>query len=253
MENNAPNSSERKPARAKRWFCFSISTLLLVSVIVALSVSHWTSARDRFALEQQLAQIRRDHDLLEISDPNKIHVLPIESINPYMGQFRVHLPEGEDYLLVFEWISAPGEKQSHAEYPVKPLVAGTYLIDYVIRYEPKQDSGRWNVSISARSQDRSDAANFAFPRETPRWFDADFVSDADVSMLPIDSHATESGRITIGNESILEDRCVHLFDVDDEVTLVQYRVNSEVLFGTLIKNVFSSDEGFRVRVIKAPE
>lgn len=252
MENTDPSSSPPDPPTRKRWFRFSISTLLLVSVIVALSVSHWTSARDRLALERKLDQIRRDHDLLEISDPNKIHVLPMESSFSNMGQFRVHLPEGKRYLLNFEWQDDLGKKKPPAQYPSKPLMAGNYLIEYVIRYVPKQGSGRWVVCISARSQGRAESMHFPFPWQAPHWLDEEFVGNADYRLLGLDPRTTinrrtaEAGRITIGKENILEDRRVHLFEEDDVVTLIQYRVTSEVQLGTLIKDVTSSDEVFRI-------
>ncbi len=72
MDNTDETATHSTSPARKRWFRFSISTLLLVSVIVALAISHWTSARDRLALQRKLDQIRRDHDLLEITDPDKI-------------------------------------------------------------------------------------------------------------------------------------------------------------------------------------
>lgn len=254
MNDTALTSTQPNPKSPKRWYRFSISTLLWFSVIVAMGVAHWTTARDRQAMEKQFNLIREDHDLLEITDPTKIHVLPLRSSFHRIGQARVYLPEGNNYLLKFEWHDIPREKEPHVPYPGKELTPGLYLIDYAIHYEPMQGLGRWFVSISAKSRSDSQEIFYQLPWMPPQWLDAEFMGNGVYRLPDIDPSAPGGGRITFGDESGLNEGRITVFNEDDEVTLVQYRVNSEAAtLGALINDPISSDDVFRIWIEKAPK
>lgn len=262
MDNAESNTTPPKPSTGKRWFRFSISTLLLLSVIVALSVSHWTSARDRLALERKLDQLRQDHDLLEITDPTKIHVLPLPSPIHRMGQARVHLPEGTKYLLNFHWrdisfdidrFDPAAEDQPHTQHPSRELQPGTYLIDYAIQYVPMQGSGRWIVSISAKSQDYEENIYAPLPWEAPKWLEAESVGNGAFRLLDFDPNFMGGGHFSFVDESGLEEGQVTRFDEVDEVTLIQTGVyNNMASVGALIIDRISTDNVFRIWIEPVP-
>ncbi|MEW4565997.1 hypothetical protein AB1K70_26000 [Bremerella sp. JC770] len=259
MENAAPSPSPPKPPSRKHWFRFSISTLLLGSVIVALAVSHWTSARDRVALERKLVQIRQDHDLLEITDPDKIHVLPLPSPFHRTGQIRVHLPEGSRYLLKFNWRHVPREldvntmsgreEEPHMPHPGKELRPDTYLIEYAIEYMPMQGSGRWIVHVTAKSNAYEENIYAPLSWEAPNWLEAESVGNRDFRLTIDDSQYG----IYFWDESGLEEGQVTLIDDVDEVTLVQTGVYNQVrLLGTLVHDPITTDDVFRIWIEKVP-
>ncbi|MFN3152592.1 hypothetical protein [Bremerella sp.] len=261
MENTASSSSPPNPPARKRWFRFSISTLLLVSVIVALAISHWTSARDRQALERKLDQLRQDHLLFEVTDPTKVHVLPLPLPSPShrMGQVRVHLPEGSNYLLKFNWRHVPRkldmntlrgrEEEPHMPHPGRELPPGTYLIEYVIEYMPMQGSGRWIVNLTAKSKVYEENVYAPLSWESPNWLEADFVGNRNFRVTIDDSQYG----IYFWDKSGLEEGQVTQFGEVDEVTLVQTGAyNQARLTGSLVLDPISTDNVFRIWIEKSP-
>lgn len=254
MDQTTKTSTDAKPATRKRWFRFSISTLLLLSTIVALSIAHWTSSRDRLAMERKLEQIRADHDLLEISNPEKIHVLPLPSSFDHMGQVRVYLPEGENYLLKFDWHDVPREQEPHAKNLGRELTPGSYLIDYVIRSEPMQRSTRWVVYISAKSGGDEANIRYALPWDAPNWLEAESVGNGHYRMPLLKGEVGRGSSFHFWDRSDLETGQTAVIDNDDAVTIVQTGVmNDAALTGSLILDNLTTDDVFRIWIEKAPK
>jgi len=210
------------------------------------------------ALERKLDQIRQDHDLLEITDPDKIHVLPLPSPFHRMGRARVYLPEGNKYLLNLHWrdisldsdrFDSDAEEEPHTSHPSRELQPGTYLIDYAIQYVPMQGAGRWIVHIAAKSNDFEENIYAPFPWESLSWLEAESVGNRDFR-LTIDN--SQYG-IYFWDESDLEEGQVTRFDDVDEVTLVQTGVyNQARLLGTLVLDPISTDDVFRIWIERVP-
>lgn len=263
MDGTDDNSSSPNPPTRKRWFRFSISTLLLVSVIVALGVSHWTSARDRLALERKLDQIRQDHDLLEIVDPDMIHVLPLPSQFYRMGQVRVYLPEGSSYRLnfhwrdvaddfdwqAFEWKEGVRKQEPHMPHSGKELQPGTYLIEYAIQYMPMQGSGRWVVEIKVKPRDYLGNIYSPLPWDAPTWLAADYVGNRDFRL----NGDQRSHSISFWDRSGLKQGQVTQFSDVDEVTIVQTGVyNNAASLGALVIDPVTTDDVFRIWIERTP-
>jgi hypothetical protein len=88
---------------AERKFRFSLSTVLLFTVIVALAVSHWVQMRKVRQAQAQLkaalsevASVRKQFGHLEIGDPKLIYVGWIESRS---NSLRVQIPPGHRFLM----------------------------------------------------------------------------------------------------------------------------------------------------------
>jgi hypothetical protein len=87
----------------KRTLRFSLATLLLLMVIVALSISHWVLLRkmqeaqaEMKAAREEVANVRKHFGFLDIDDPKLIYVGRIESRS---GAYRMRIPAGHRFLL----------------------------------------------------------------------------------------------------------------------------------------------------------
>ena len=75
---------------------FSILTLLLVIVIVALGISHVRMARELADAQSEVEAIRRDFGYIRIEDPSKLH---ISRISQHKNKLRIVVPPGDRYFL----------------------------------------------------------------------------------------------------------------------------------------------------------
>lgn len=84
-----------------RRFRFSVRTILLAIVFVALCVAQFvTMQRNReltavnLELTQENASLRAEAGYLEIEDPNKVAVLQMRELDELTWRWKVHLPKG---------------------------------------------------------------------------------------------------------------------------------------------------------------
>jgi hypothetical protein len=85
------------PTPSKR--TFSLLTLLLLTVIVAMAVSQVTMMRQMAEAEAEVNQARRLYGYIRISDAEKTIVQRLEDSPERRSAYRVHIPPGRHYIL----------------------------------------------------------------------------------------------------------------------------------------------------------
>lgn len=81
---------------------FSLTTLLLVTALIALLVSNYSLRKEKEALH--IANKNMANELLtqfEVSEPGKIHWSEIQLPSKMMWRFRVYIPPGKSMLLKY--------------------------------------------------------------------------------------------------------------------------------------------------------
>lgn len=124
---------------------FSLRTLLLVTAIIALSVTVAMQYRELGPLREEVARLRREVGELTVEDPTKLHAIRVETENELEWKWRIWIPEGASYRLRSHGGPIPKEgypTDGGTTYLRKP---GEYIIRYVIRRDPRD--GRWNGSL----------------------------------------------------------------------------------------------------------
>ena len=91
MSDDAP----RKPKRAR----FSVLTLLLMTTLVALSVTVAMLYREIGPLREEVSRLRNEVGELNIEDPEKLHAIQVETDNELEWKWRIWVPEGASYRL----------------------------------------------------------------------------------------------------------------------------------------------------------
>jgi hypothetical protein len=85
-------TTERKSPQPLRWRpTFSLLTLLLVSSLVCVSVSHWRTSRDLVQTRRELRGIREEHGYLNIDDRSQVHFAALKTELPGW-KWRIYLP-----------------------------------------------------------------------------------------------------------------------------------------------------------------
>jgi hypothetical protein len=84
--------------RARRWrFQFSLSTLLLFTVIVAIAVASVVMYRRMKRAEEEFEKVRDMAGYLKVEDENLFYAIALECHEPWTWRWRVHLPAGYKY------------------------------------------------------------------------------------------------------------------------------------------------------------
>jgi hypothetical protein len=135
--------SRRKGAR------FSLLTLLLVTAIVALSVTVAMLYRELGPLREEVSRLRNEVGELNVEDPTKLHAIRVETDNELEWKWRIWIPEGASYRLRGD--GGPVPKEGY------PMTGGTMYLrepgEHVIRYQIRRDprDGRWNGSLHTQT------------------------------------------------------------------------------------------------------
>lgn len=156
MEVESPttiSSEVPKPERRVAWFRFSLLTILLLTTIIALIASHVSLSHERARLQGKLDEIRRDNQVMEVRDREKVHVLPASVPFTRLRQWRIYLPEGSDYHLCSE---ARGLGQPQAATSKLTLQSGFHTVWQIINVD--ESGANWATSrIEVRSEFSSNA------------------------------------------------------------------------------------------------
>jgi hypothetical protein len=84
--------------RPRRWrFQFSIRSLLLFTLIIALALTSVLMYRRMADAERELVNLRNLVGFLKIDDENLFYVIALESNEPWTWRWRVYLPAGYKY------------------------------------------------------------------------------------------------------------------------------------------------------------
>jgi hypothetical protein len=128
---------------------FSILTLMLVTAIVALSITVATLYREVGPLRKEVTRLRNEVGELNIDDPTMLHAIRIDTDSELGWKWRIWVPEGASYRLRGYGGQVPKEgypSQGGTMYLREP---GEHVVRYLIRRDPRD--GRWNGSLHTRS------------------------------------------------------------------------------------------------------
>jgi hypothetical protein len=78
---------------------FSLLTLMLVTAIVALSITVATLYREIGPLREEVARLRNEVGELNIDDPTKLHAIRIDTDSELEWKWRIWVPGGASYRL----------------------------------------------------------------------------------------------------------------------------------------------------------
>lgn len=131
---------------SSRRFRFSLRRMLLVIAVVVLALSHLLSSYRLFQANREIAKYRREMGYLDVSDPSKIHVVAIPSMEERTWRWRVYVPPGVDTLLRMEAndITPDGIPSAGGA----SLPQGESIVE--LRCTEEQ-AGEWNVLCAAKS------------------------------------------------------------------------------------------------------
>jgi hypothetical protein len=83
-------------------FQFTLRSFIATLVIALLAFSHWNTSRELKTTRDALIKLRSETGELVVSDPTKLQVVAIRTIDSETRQWRVHVPPGHEYDLTLE-------------------------------------------------------------------------------------------------------------------------------------------------------
>ena len=133
------------PKRAR----YSMRTLIVVTTIIALSITVAMLYREVGPLREELARLRNEVGELNIEDPTKLHAIRVDTNSELEWKWRIWIPEGASYRL-----RAHGGPVHQQGYPIRGGTMhlrepGEHVIRYRIRRDPRD--GRWNGSLHTQT------------------------------------------------------------------------------------------------------
>jgi hypothetical protein len=137
------------PPIARRRARFSLLTLLLVTAIVALSVTVAMLYRELGPLRAEVVRLRNEVGELHVNDPAKLHAIRVETDSELEWKWRIWLPEGATYRLRGEGGPVPETGFPATGGTMYLREPGEHVIRYVIRRDPRD--GKWYGSLHAQN------------------------------------------------------------------------------------------------------
>lgn len=145
------SDAARHPTRRQ----FSLRTLLVALVIVALGLGLWRSGLETAALRSELARVRADTEkelqrwraeagALDVQDRSKLHAIQIETFEDLTWKWRVFVPEGCRFLVGSQCNRIPKDEIPGACGPV--LLPGESVVWIALRRNPQ--SGEWECRVT---------------------------------------------------------------------------------------------------------
>jgi hypothetical protein len=176
--------AETAESDRRRWFRFSLRSLLAATVIFLLGVSHWNTSRELKTSREEVVQLRRKLGELVVGDPSRLHVVALRSpMTPYRAwQWRVHVPQGQRYRVTVELndltATFPGEPL-HKTIPEKnePILdAGDWTIVYEYDAQFRNSPGDvWKMAVRCTRPGTARTVHHTLGRPTLGWLDSDWV------------------------------------------------------------------------------
>jgi hypothetical protein len=142
--------------RSRRWrFQFSLRSLLLFILIVALVVTSLLMYRRMSDAEQELVKLRNVAGYLKIDDENRFYAIAIETDEPWTWLWRVYLPAGYKYSWHMNYGNIPANDTSDnsggSASDGAPRIKGTEATVYLsLRKDPEN---KWLLNLTCLSSD----------------------------------------------------------------------------------------------------
>jgi len=141
----------------RRGFQFSLRSLLLVTLIIALTLASLLMYRRLSDAERELVKLRNEAGYLKIEDETLFQAIAIPCEEPLMWKWRAYLPKGSKYSWHLNYSMIPamgalgGGASSHEVIPRPQGIEGTITVS--IRKDPEPTNRRWLFNLTYRSAD----------------------------------------------------------------------------------------------------
>ena len=99
--------TERPEAVNRRRFTrFSLLSFLLLTGLIGVTASHFRLTADVRQLRRKNKELRNELGFLDVTDPMKVYVKPLESLDALTWRVRVYLPPNKPFHLqvAHEWV-----------------------------------------------------------------------------------------------------------------------------------------------------
>lgn len=128
---------------------FSILTLLLVTAIIALSLSVAMLYHKITPLREEVARLRDEVGELNVGDAKLLHIIRVDTDNELEWKWRIWLPEGASYRMRAHGGPVPKEGYPNDGGTIYLREPGEHVVRYLIRHDPSD--GRWYGSLHTRT------------------------------------------------------------------------------------------------------
>src|SRR5262245_56522730 len=118
---------------------FSLLTLLLVTTLVALSITIAMLYRELLPLRQEVARLRNEVGELHVSDATKLHMIRVDTDSELEWKWRIWIPKGASYHLRGYGELIPKEGFPTSGGTIDLREPGEHVIRYSIRRDPKDE------------------------------------------------------------------------------------------------------------------
>jgi hypothetical protein len=88
-------------------FRFSLRTLLLLTAIVALAVSHFITSMRLRTLSEENRLLRQEVNRFPLQDESVLHVAALQSTDGLTWRWRLHVPENGKFVVRTEYANLP--------------------------------------------------------------------------------------------------------------------------------------------------
>ena len=184
------------PNTTLRWYQFSLRTLLLFVLLVAMGLALFVTGRRCRQAEAVLAEYRREYGILKIENPTTLQAVALWTGEPDHWRWRVYCPSGR-YDIRFATTGIPTSGLPKSARGWNADLAGVVEISVAAYKDPKD--GVWRYAISSHG---SDGGNETY---------------ADMSVSPADQGMSES------NGSVDRDNGPVIVSLDELLVLLRKR------------------------------
>ena len=170
----------------RRWFQFSLRTILLLILGLCATIGYFLNARKLYLAEQELHARRNESGYLSVDDRTQLHAIALNTDDPNTWRWRLFIPRGQRY----SWnISSADIPQN--DVPQEPEVAGHSNEPYweqdhevlVTARLRRTNDEFWELSVESRigdSKDQMYGASLRIPDEKLRWMSEISSTDGQV-------------------------------------------------------------------------
>jgi hypothetical protein len=184
MSEIAPDRNDAASRANRRWPQFSLRSLIAVTVILLLGISHWNTSRELSSTRDELNQLKRATGELVVRDPTELHVLAIRTTVRREQAFlwRIYVPPGATYHLSLELdelVPSTFNGPKSLSFPIQGQLLdapGEWQVWY--EYDSKNDRNEWDTAMTlATPSDDTESRFESLPLASVPWVDSEWKKD----------------------------------------------------------------------------
>lgn len=126
-EQSAPEAVRRLPR-------FTLRTVFVTSAFVCLLIWHWVTVRELARVRAENLDVRNQAGLLTVTDPNRVHVMAIPTVEDRTWRWRVYVPQSGIFRLCSRFTELPesGVPKPRHQFQLQP---GHHIITAMIQLD----------------------------------------------------------------------------------------------------------------------